>query len=312
MFLDGSPLVDTVNGEMYWTDRYDIWKRGPRPEDELVHVAEFPKSLSGRGTIRRIATHLTFSADRKELCFDAEVGNRSYLGTVTLDTGEFNVWQDFDGCFNPAQFTPKDPDLIIFAMDYWDRKDTGEEHNIERDEEGKLKRLWTIRRGQKAVPIKPLFEEASHEWWSADGRLIYYVDWVNGMISVDPATMEKKLVNPHCFWHGHSSMDDRYFVADYNFKKERPWFRGCESRVLFYDGLTDRKVNLVTMAPALYTREKPCRYHIDPHPQFVKNDEYIVYTSTVLGRVDVCAARTGELIESIAKTADNRTGGSIL
>jgi len=41
-------------------------------------------------------------------------------------------------------------------------------------------------------------------------------------------------------------------------------------------------------------------YHIDPHPRFCIGEEYVVFTTTVRGEVDVALASVAELI---ARTA---------
>jgi hypothetical protein len=38
------------------------------------------------------------------------------------------------------------------------------------------------------------------------------------------------------------------------------------------------------------------RYHLDPHPQFCAEDRFVVYTTTVRGRVDVAVVKTADLI----------------
>lgn len=175
------------------------------------------------------------------------------------------------------------------------QKESGERHGIERDSEGKLKRLWVIRRGEEAQPIKPKWEEASHEWWSSDGKCIYYVDWKKGIVKIDLQSNEKVHVYPYMCRHGHASSNDSYFTAD-DFLDD-PWYRGCRTNVSFYNGITKKRIDIMTELPTLYTRDEPCVYHIDPHPRFTRNDDYIIFTTTVLGRVDVAITKVSDLIE---------------
>lgn len=79
-----------------------------------------------------------------------------------------------------------------------------------------------------------------------------------------------------------------------------PVQRGCPSIVAFYNLRTDRAVNIVTRNPELpaWTATDPCPYHIDPHPRFVLNDRWIVFTTTTQGRVDAAAAPVEPLIEA--------------
>ena len=45
------------------------------------------------------------------------------------------------------------------------------------------------------------------------------------------------------------------------------------------------------------TPENPNNYHIDPHPRFVCDEKYIVFTTTELGSVDLAIAVVDELKE---------------
>lgn len=298
-FLDASPMVDVDTGEVYWCNKSDIWKRGPGKEDRLQHIAKFPDSLR-KGVIHRIATHLTYSADKKELSFDAEVGNRSFVGSVSLNTGNFLIWQEFGRCYNHAQFNPCDPNLMLLAQDYFFDKVTGRMFGIQHDKEGKLKRMWVLRRGKPAVSVMPKWKSASHEWWSADGKYIYYIDSKMGTVRINTKNGEKVLINPYGRWHGHSSRDNHYFVSD-NIADENGFYRGCAANVIFFNRHTQRKVNIVTKAPALSSRRNPSVYHVDPHPQFVCNDRFIIYTTSVLGSIDVAVVKTKDLIAATGR-----------
>jgi hypothetical protein len=37
-------------------------------------------------------------------------------------------------------------------------------------------------------------------------------------------------------------------------------------------------------------------YHPDPHPRFILDDEFVVYTTTVLGGLDLALTRVDELV----------------
>ncbi|MGI5892972.1 MAG: hypothetical protein ACOX6P_00100 [Candidatus Merdivicinus sp.] len=286
-FLDGSPLVDVENGEIYWCNKYGVFKRTPNPADPVVRIAVLPPELS-KGTIHRIATHLTFSADKSELVFDAEIGNHWQLGSISLKTGEFHVWKNFDYCYNHAQFNPVDPDLILFAQDFWNDKADGTQYGIKQDETGRRTRLWTIRRGEEPVAWKSEYADgaATHEWWSADGKSIYYVDGKYGAVKINMETGKYLDMHPGGTWHAHSSKDEKYFVGDVMHRQnDGSWYRGCASTVNFYNYETGKQVDIITENSSLYRPEEPCVYHMDPHPQFLCNDRYIAFTTTVFGKV---------------------------
>jgi hypothetical protein len=38
------------------------------------------------------------------------------------------------------------------------------------------------------------------------------------------------------------------------------------------------------------------RYHIDPHPRFCAQDQWIVFTTTIRGQVDLALVKTADLV----------------
>jgi hypothetical protein len=149
-----------------------------------------------------------------------------------------------------------------------------------------------------------MFREASHEYWNARGNRIYYCDYKKGTCYIDLHTGERALVHPTGFRHSYITRDERYVTADiFQYYEGEKWNRGCATTVNFYNTLTGRAVDIVSTNPALYSKENPCTYHIDPHPRFLAGDRYVGYTTTVLGQVDVAFANVEHLIE---KTGEGR------
>lgn len=295
-------LVDDDTGELYWCSQNCIYRRGPLPEDKTALVARIPEEV-GRGICWRIATHLTLSPDKTRLSVDIHSGDHVYIGTVEIATGIFDIWHKLYGGFTHAQFHPSDPELLLFAGEFWNERTTGIRFVIPEDENGRLRRIYTLRRGQEPVGHPPLFREASHEYWSADGRRIYYCDYKKGTCYIDLQTGQRALVHPTGFRHSHITRDEKYVTADiFQYYEGEKWYRGCATTVNFYNTETCRAMDIVSTNPALYTKENPCTYHIDPHPRFLAGDRYVGYTTTVLGQVDVAFTSTQHLIE--------KTGGS--
>ena len=297
MFHDASPLVDVDNGFVYYCDPLGIYRRSPDQSGELELIAPRPKFLMGRGCLETLATHLTFSADKKKLCFDATIGNRFVLGDVDLETGEYDVWREFDYRRNHAQFNPKIPDFMMFAEDGWTEVHTGIRHEITYDENGKLARIWIMKKDGEPIYIPPLYTEARHEFWSPDGKGIYYVDWEFGTIRYDLSSGKYTTVDPRGTWHAHCDSGEKYFVADENEIDGEKWYRGSKSRVHFFNKDTGKYVDIITENPALFTRNDPCRYHIDPHPQFAMNDNAVIHTTTVTGKVSLAVTDVSQLVE---------------
>jgi hypothetical protein len=285
-FSSASPMIDPVSGEVYWGNDLDLWKRGPHSGDKPVLVNHFPKELAKGRSPDRIATHLTFSADHKSLNIDAMFGKECFIGDMPLDGSPMRLWQKFDGWFyDHGQFSPTDPDLQMFAHEYW------QDHASETFEPLRpYHRMWLIRRGEKARPIlRAPVSHSGHEWWDADGKHVWYVHYGVGVKKVDIATGEEKVVWPGRLSHAYSDRTGRYLVAD---KMADPVVSDCH--VVFRNLATGKEVEIVNRPP-LAAGLTQCR-HLHPHPHFCRNDRYIAYTTTVHDRVDVALTPTAELI----------------
>jgi hypothetical protein len=44
-----------------------------------------------------------------------------------VDGSPFELWQEFDRCYNHGRFSPPDPDLMLIAQDWWNDPVTGED-----------------------------------------------------------------------------------------------------------------------------------------------------------------------------------------
>lgn len=300
-FLDASPMIDIESGDAYWVSGRGIYKRSPDPEAPAIRINTFPDSLARGRRPHRIATHLTRSADGASLSLDAQIGLDWYVGDAPLDGSPIRVWQRFDRCYNHAQFSPTDPDLLLLAQDFWSDPVTGTRHGIDH-------RLWLIHRGHTAQPLGPPPPDSaavnpvdpsgvltSHEWWSPKGRHVYYIDTRAGTRRIDITTGETQTMWPAGTGHSHASSDGSLFVGDvgiYTWEST-----GC--RVLFYNATTRREIAIASTLPV--PTEDCRRYHVHPHPQFCFGDRYICYTTTINGRVDLALVPVARLVERTSR-----------
>ncbi|MFA6288046.1 MAG: hypothetical protein WC661_11735 [Opitutaceae bacterium] len=281
-FRDASPFVDGADGTVYWCSNYSVYSRAPSPGARPVLVNRVPAGIHRNRYGKRLATHLTRSADGREFFIDAHFGDEWCSGSLPLDGGDFKVWQTFDRCYNHAQFSPVDPDLVLLAQDWWTDVATGKRHDYDN-------RIWLIGRDRPARPLFAHSPSVAHEWWDAGGRFIWYVDYARGTCKVDIVTGEAAVVWPAGTCHSHSSRCGRHLVGDIG---TYSWNRtGC--RVAFFDTVTGREVAIVTALPEPAVERG--WYHLDPHPQFCADDSVIVYTTTVRGRIDVALVKTDDL-----------------
>lgn len=292
-FTSSRPMLDESTGEVYWCNHLDVWKRGPRAEEVAVRVNQFPAELA-RGRLERLATHPTFSADRRTLNIDARFclpdGKQvCYIGEMPLDGSPFRLWQQFENVtYDHGLFSPTEADVQMFAHEYW--KDQGDEAF---DGLRPYHRMWRIRRGETARPIlREPVSHSGHEWWDADGKHVWYVHYGVGVKKVHVSTGAETMMWPGALSHAHSDRSGRYLVAD---KMDDPGMPDCH--VLFRDTETRREVTIVDSPPL--TADRTQCVHLHPHPQFCLGDRYVCYTTTVHGRVDLALVRTDQLIQSV-------------
>ena len=282
-FRDASPWIDPVTGTAYWCWNYAIYSRGPQRDAVVSLVNELPESVHQHRYGKRMATHLTPTADGKSLFIDAHLGREWIAGTLPLDGGAFELWQRFERCFNHAQANPADPDLALIAQDWWIDVASGERHTYDN-------RIWTIRRGEKAVALLENDARIGHEWWSADGQSIWFVHYEHGTERVNLLSGKREIVWSAGTCHSHASSCGAYLVGDIG---TYTWAdSGC--RVAFYNIETAKEINIASQLPSpMYPRGD---YHIDPHPQFLHGDQWVAYTTTVNNAISVALVEVSELI----------------
>jgi hypothetical protein len=282
-FQHASPFVDPDSGDVYWATGPSIWRRPADPAAGAECVNSLPEDLVKLRTVHRLATHLTRSADGKEFFVDAEFGMQWVFGTLPLDGGDFQLWHRFDRNYNHAQFSPTDPDLVLFAEENHPDPITGLRFPI-------VDRMWLIRRNEAPRPVFDTPTRVTHEWWDADGEHVWCV-WGNEAWRTNIASREVERVAwpAHC-WHAHVSQNGDYMISDSN---ER-FYRGCPSSVYFLNRRTGKHVQVVSN-PEMKSIVGS-QYHIDPHPRFCYSDQLVVFTTTVRGEVDLAMVKVEDLV----------------
>jgi len=286
-FNNASPWVEPETGAAYWAEGLHTWRRGPEPDAPVERVNAVPRELIGNRSVQRSATHLTRSADGRALFIDLGLQTQYIFGHLPLDGGDFELWHRFDRNFNHAQFSPTDPDLVLFAQENHPDPLTGLTFPI-------TNRMWLIRRGEDPRPIFEKPTRVSHEWWDPDGAHAWCVagheTWRVRIADGQTETIPL----PHHAWHAHASRDGRLLVND----THEGFYRGCASSVHFLNRQTGKRLTLA---------ENPARddhigrhYHIDPHPRFCCGDRYVVFTTTVRGEIDLAIVPVSELLERTA------------
>lgn len=282
-FGDASPYVDPATGDAYWMEGRYLWRRGPAAEAGVELVNAVPAELIGARRIVRPATHLTRTADGQAFFIDLALELQWLFGTLPVDGGDFQLWHRLDRNTNHAQASPTDPEVALLAQENHSDPITGLTFPI-------TNRLWLLRRGQAPRPILREPKWVTHEWWDADGEHVWCV-WGNDTWRVRVADGEVELISfpRHC-WHSHSTRDGRLIVGDSNNR----FYRGCPSTVQFMNRDTGRVIVLAENPER--TDYAGQHYHIDPHPRFVGDERYVVFTTTVRGEIDVALVSTDALV----------------
>ncbi|MCA1808327.1 MAG: oligogalacturonate lyase family protein, partial [Lentisphaerae bacterium] len=101
----------------------------------------------------------------------------------------------------------------------------------------------------------------------------------------------EKIEFPRTCWHSHSSRDGRLIIGD----SHNGFYRGCASTVHFMNRDSGR---VIVMAEHAAQHNYAGRnYHVDPHPRFCCNDQYVVFTTTIRGEVDLAILPVQDLLE---------------
>ncbi len=289
-----SPYIDTESGDAYFFLDNTIYRRGPRREDKAHAIAHLPT----KSRIVHPATHLTCTPDKKKFFLDVQETDGSfYVGILDVESGRFEKWSDSPFHINHGQLNPADPTLALAAYDNYTDPITGISYGIPSDEAGNYLRLWTLRSDGTRTTYPPLDGFATHEFWSADGKKIYYTDPWRGINRIHLETGEHKQIHACRAWHAFASADERYYVYDHKLTSEETFYRGGPAGVRFFNAKTGKDIAIVSALPPIGSRENPFDYHPDPHPRFVSGEKYVLFTAIEGGTMNVALTSTAQLLD---------------
>ncbi len=279
-FTSASPMIDDYGDAIYFCIREGVYRM--TLDGEIKEICTLSPDYIKRRPLKRLATHLTRSADGKYFLLDGELANFWFVALGDIATGEVRILHEFGRHHNHGQFSPTNPKLFSLAQDWWVDAISGQYFPFDQ-------RIWLMDTEQTMFePLIPSHwfrhgTQACHEWWSPDGW-VCWVDYEKGVYECDvtapgPRQAVHVWQGPLC--HAHCDAARRYFCAD---ESPYKWDRQpCQIR--FYDRPQGKEINIVSAMP------KPPMprgsYHLDPHPHFSPQGTYVVYTTMVRGKVDV-------------------------
>jgi oligogalacturonide lyase len=133
------------------------------------------------------------------------------LFTINIKTGEVKTFNHCTDWMNHVQFSPTDPDLIMFAHE-------GPWHKVDR--------IWTIHTdgtGLRKIHTRTMdMEIAGHEFFNPDGKIIWYdlqtpkskVFWVGGVELATGKTIRYSLQKSEWSVHFNVAPDGKLFAGD--------------------------------------------------------------------------------------------------
>ena len=133
------------------------------------------------------------------------------LYTIDIKSGKVSTFNPSTDWLNHVQFSPTDPGLILFCHE-------GPWHKVDR--------IWTIRTdgtGLRKIHTRTMdMEIAGHEFFSADGKIVWYdlqtpkgkEFWLAGVVLATGESIRYKVERPEWSVHYNVSPDGKLFAGD--------------------------------------------------------------------------------------------------
>lgn len=220
------------------------------------------------------------------------------LFTLNVNTGEVKTIHRANDWLNHLLFSPADPALLMFCHE-------GPWHKVDR--------IWTIRTdGTKLTKVHTrtmAMEIFGHEFWSADGKTIWYDlqtprgedFWVAGYRVDTGERTWYHLQRNEWSIHFNVTKDGRLFCGDggdpgqvakapdgewiYLFRPELMGNRGLDDRSFVQPGVF-RAEKLVNMSKH--------QYRLEPNVSFTPDQKWVVFRSNMFGPTYVFAAEVAK------------------
>ena len=265
-------------------------------DGSMREIGRMPSEILRGRHLFRLATDITMSCDGRWFVLDSHIGNGWLISLMDTQTGEVRPLRWFTTDHTHAAFSLHDPGLIQLNQGHGHDPVSGERYEMNI-------RMWLMTTDlSRYEPVDPTLwfgrnSRCCHEWWTPSGKL-QWCDYDRGIWEMDLATRHKSLVWAHPLVHGQSDPSERYLVGDQN---PYNWNEKLPCSIWLYDRHTGRETAIVTRMPAQPLPWRDFRaFHIDPHPHFSSDGEWVIYTTTALGKVSVAVTPTAPLRRQLA------------
>lgn len=206
------------------------------------------------------------------------------LYTINIKSGEVKTFHHSTDWLNHVQFSPSDPNLLMFCHE-------GPWHKVDR--------IWTIRTdgsGLRKIHARTMeMEIAGHEFFSADGKIIWYdlqtpkgkEFWLAGFVVETGEQIRYKVPREEWSVHFNVSQDGRLFAGDGGGPESVAAPGNGQWIYLFRpkNGAinAERLVNLTAHD-----------YSLEPNVTFTPDGKWIVFRSNLFGETHVYAVEVEE------------------
>jgi hypothetical protein len=290
---DGETICVPIDEGIF---RFDV-------EGNWTELFRMPNDVRKNRYLYKLVTDLTVTADGRYFLLDSHVGNRWLLSLVDCQTGELTELEWFHNAHIHCFASPVDPTLFAVAQNHWIDPTTGEKNNMH-------VRLWFM--DTQGTRYEPVFGDlwfghncmSCHEWFGPDGTF-YWCDYREGIYhcGTGPDRTRELLWNRPS-WHGQTDPSTgRYHVADI-----RPYtWNPCQ--VYFYDAQLQRDLAIASDLPSPLVQGPNWRkWHLDPHPHFSQDGQYVIHTTTApRGEISVAVVPTEPLKERVQTAGEDRS-----
>jgi oligogalacturonide lyase len=209
------------------------------------------------------------------------------LFTIDARTGETKVIHRSTDWLNHLEFSPTDPNLLMFCHE-------GPWHKVDR--------IWTMHADGSRVTLihkrTMIMEIAGHEFWSADGKTIWYdlqtprseVFWLAGYNVETGARTWYHLERNEWSIHFNVTRDGKLFCGDGGDPGQVAKAPNGRWIYLFHPELTRDNSTLGTglIQPGVLRAEKLVNmakheYHLEPNVSFTPDQKWVVFRSNMFG-----------------------------